>query len=379
MTGVERVRAVLDRRAAGTPVFAPNYWQWFTHHRNHRRLPPELRDCRTQLDMIRRLGLPVFSRNIYCDPERGWFGGLSHESAAGFEIVEQRAADGADTVTDRVYRSPAGELRERRRYVREESTLVQETFLLDGSGDGIELFERLVAARRWRFDAGAYAAVAREVGDDGLAVAGELFSPLKLMHLSAGAANAVYLLEDHPDRCRAIMAAHEDAQLDLLRQMLAARVPAVMAMDNLDAAFHPPEYLERCSASFYARASALCREAGSAFFIHACGQQRAILPRIGELGVDGLEGVAHPPLGDVELDDALRLTGDRLIVTGGITAMETERFRTSEDVRAYVRGLLARMRPFAHRFMLSAGCNTSIRTSWDVIRWFAEAWHAEAG
>jgi uroporphyrinogen decarboxylase len=170
------------------------------------------------------------------------------------------------------------------------------------------------------------------------------------------------------------MARHEEGQLDLVRQMLAAGVPAMIAMDNLDASFHPPRYLERCSAGFYERASRLCHEAGAVFFIHACGRQRAILPLIASLGVDGLEGVAYPTLGDIELDDAMRLAGDRLIITGGISALETERFKTRDEVRRYTEDLFRRLAPYRHRFMLSASCNTSIRTPWTTLEWFRDAW-----
>ena len=78
----------------------------------------------------------------------------------------------------------------------------------------------------------------------------------------------------------------------------------MMAMDNLDSVFHPPPYVEQYAASFYEQASQICHEHGSTFFIHACGQQRANLRLISSLGVDGLEGVASPPLGDGELDEA---------------------------------------------------------------------------
>ena len=148
----------------------------------------------------------------------------------------------------------------------------------------------------------------------------------------------------------------------------------MMAMDNLDAAFHTPAYLEKFSASYYEQASRIAHQHGSTFFIHACGRQLANLKLIDSLGVDGLEGVAFPPLGDVPLDAAMRLTSDRFLITGGISPMETEKFRNSDDVRRYVADLLGRLRPYTHRFMLAASCNTSIRTPWKVIQWFRDAW-----
>ena len=80
------VREVLHRRTPPRVVYAPNYWQWFTHQRNHGLLPEELRGCASQLDLIRHLGLDVFSRNIYCDPTEYWFGGLAEETWSGVEV-----------------------------------------------------------------------------------------------------------------------------------------------------------------------------------------------------------------------------------------------------------------------------------------------------
>ena len=370
---------ILGRNSAGRVVYAPNYWQWFTHHAHHGSLPPELGHVEDQLGLIRHLGLDVFSRNIYCDPTQGWFGGLAEEVWDGIEVEVRRRCEGQDVITEKTYRTKNGILTERLRYVFSESTLVQEKFLLDDYNTQLDAFEELVHARCWRFNTERFEQWRCAVGDNGIVNAGELFSPLKLVQMTAGASDAVFLLEDQPERCRDWLAAHEAAQLDLVRQMIEAGVQAMISMDNLDAAFHPPAYLEEWSASFYEKASSQCRAGGAAFFIHACGRQRVLLPIVASLGVDGLEGVAFPPMGDVALDEAFRLAGDRLIITGGISAHETERFETRDEVRWYLENLLGRLNPNFHRFMLSASCNTSIRTPWKVLVWFRDAWREFGG
>jgi hypothetical protein len=47
---------------------------------------------------------------------------------------------------------------------------------------------------------------------------------------------------------------------------------------------------------------------------------------------------------------------------------------TADEVLRYIEDLIGRLRPYTHRFMLSASCNTSIRTPWTVIQWFPDAW-----
>jgi hypothetical protein len=371
---VTQVRRVLQRQRPDRIVYAPNYWQWFAHHQNHGLLPPELAHCRTQLDLIRHLGLDVFSRNVYCEQSHCWFGGLAEEIWDGVEVHEDVRFEGRDRVISRSYHTRHGTLTERQRHVFADSTLVQEKFALEGVDDPLAALEELVKARRWKFSAGRYAREQELAGDDGIVVAGELFSPLKALHLLAGAVETTYLIADEEPRVREVLAVHEAAQLDLARQIAAAGVPAMMAMDNLDAAFHTPEYLDKFSASFYEKASRVARDHGSTFWIHACGRQRVNLQRIDALGVDGLEGVAYPPLGDVQLDEVMCMTRERFLITGGISAIETEKFQTADEVRRYVANLCERMRPYSHRFMLAASCNTSIRTPWKVIQWFRDAW-----
>jgi uroporphyrinogen-III decarboxylase len=373
-TGCDVLTAVLERRCPRRLAYAPNYWQWFAHHRNHGTLPPELHDCSSQLDMIRHLGLDVFSRNIYCDEQRGWWGGLSDIVWQGTECEETVRFDGKDRIVDRTYRTESGTLTERLRYVFAESTLVQEKFLVDDYESQAAAFEQVLQGRRWRFVPERFAHWQAEVGDDGFVVAGEVHSPLKMLHGLLGPQNTTFFLVDQPERAAELLAIHEAAQLDLIGQMVRAGARVVMAMDNLDTAFHPPQYVEQYSASFYERASRLCHEQGSLFFIHACGRQKANIALISSLGVDGLEGVAFPPLGDVELDEAMRLSGDRFIITGGISAAEFQRLKSREEVFAYVRAFFERMKPFDHRFIFSASCNTPYTAPWERIVDFRDAW-----
>lgn len=375
----ECVDSVLARKTPPRMVYAPNYWQWFAHHQNHGLLPPEIAHCRSQLDLIRHLELDVFSRNIYANQQHCWFGGLTEEIWDGVEMRVEISFEGPDRVITRTYVTRNETLTERQRHVFADSTLVQEKFVLDDAKDPLGALEDLLSARAWRFSPEKYEREQMLVGADGIVVAGELSSPLKVLHLLAGAVNATYLIDDDEDRVRELLTFHETAQLDLVRQIAAAGVPAMMAMDNLDAAFHTPSYLEKFSASFYEQASRIARENGSTFWIHACGRQKINLKFIDSLGVDGLEGVAFPPLGDVQLDEVMAMTRDRFLITGGISAMETEKFQSADEVRRYVENLFDRMRPYSHRFMLAASCNTSIRTPWKVLLWLRDAWREFGG
>ncbi len=98
------------------------------------------------------------------------------------------------------------------------------------------------------------------------------------------------------------------------------------------------------------------------------------LKLIDSLNVDGLEGVAFPPLGDVELHEALQMTSDKFIITGGISAIETRDLKTRQEIFHYVEDLFSRMRPYKNRFIFSASCNTAIDAGWETIKNFRDAW-----
>ena len=257
-------------------------------------------------------------------------------------------------------------------YLFDESTIVQKEFLINDYKEQAGLFEQFVTSRKWKFNREKFEKAKNEAGDQGIVIVGDFFSPLKMLHLTMGAVNSVYFLMDQPEFAGRLMDIHEEAQLDLVKQTVSNGVKVIMSMDNLDTMFHPPQYVEAYSASFYEKASSICHEHGAKFFIHACGDQKGNLKLIDSLKVDGLEGVAFPPLGDVELDEAMQLTSDNFIITGGISAMETRDLKTRQEVFKYVSNLFTRMKPFRNRFIFSASCNTSIDTTWNTIIDFRE-------
>jgi len=373
-TPKSEIEKILAHQQPSRFVYAPNYWQWFKHQKDHKLLPDEIKHCESLLDLYKYLGVDIFSRNIYSDPETYWFGGICDESIDGFEVLETKSLSGQDKVIEKEYRSSEGSLSEKLVYVFSESTLVQKEFLVKDYGADFQVFRHFLANRRWSFNKEKYEQVCSQVGDSGIPVIGDFFSPLKMLHFVMDPVNTVYFLMEYPEEARLVLDMHEKAQLDCIRQCVENGVKAVMAMDNLDTMFHPPDYVKEYSSSFYEKASAICHENGAGFFIHACGQQKQNLGLISSYNVDGLEGVASPPLGDVMLNEAMTGTNDTFTITGGISAFQTRDLKTREEIFNYVENLFREMLPYKNRFIFSSSCNTSIDTSWETIKHFRDAW-----
>lgn len=259
------VEMVLQNQKPSGFVFAPNFWQWFSHHQNHGILPDEIKHCKSQLDMINWLGLDVFSRNIYCKQDEYWFGGICDELFDGVEVKSTTHIEYGNKITEKEYRCSSGVLTEQIRYVFKESTIVQTKFLITDYTEQASLLEQFLASRKWRFNPLKFEAIRNKVGDKGVVVVGDFFSPLKMLHLVMNPVQTVYFLMDQPEFAKSLLEIHENAQLDIIKQCVSNGVKVVMSMDNLDTMFHPPDYVEAYSASFYEKASAVCHDHGAKF------------------------------------------------------------------------------------------------------------------
>jgi uncharacterized protein (DUF1330 family) len=368
------INRILENRVPSRFVYAPNYWQWFRHQQNHGIVPDELAGCKNLTDLYKYLDVDIFSRNVYCDPEKYWFGGLCDESNDEFVMQENFSSDGKDRDINRVFSSGRRVLKEKQTYVFRESTLVQKKFLFSEYQENMDLITRFVSGRKWRFRKERFDEAEAGIGPAGMIIAGEFFSPLKMLHFTMGPVETVYFLMGYPGEADQLIRTHEEAQLKCMEEAVASGVRVVMSMDNLDTMFHSPDFVEKYSASYYTRASELCHRYGAKFMIHACGQQKDNLRLISSYGVDGLEGVAAPPLGDVLPEEALKETRAGFFITGGISAFETRDLKSREEIFRYVRSLFQRMKDYGNRFILSSSCNTSIDTSWDTIKNFRDAW-----
>ncbi|MFZ4726976.1 MAG: hypothetical protein ACOYMD_16190, partial [Paludibacter sp.] len=199
-------------------VYAPNYWQWFAHNKNHGTLPDEIKHCNTQLELIQYLGLDVFSRNIYCKHEDYWFGGICEEVFAGNVNQEKTVLANRDIVIDKKYELKSGTLTEQLKYIFSESTVIQKDHLVTDYASQADLLEEFVAARTWKFNPQKFEAIQNEVGENGIVVVGDFFSPLKLLHLVMNPVQTVYFLMDQAEQAQRILDMHEKAQLEAIEE-----------------------------------------------------------------------------------------------------------------------------------------------------------------
>jgi len=86
--------------------------------------------------------------------------------------------------------------------------------------------------------------------------------------------------------------------------------------------FIPPlasvNVFERFSFQFDKKVIDLAHENGSRVWVHSHGKMRSVLPRMADMGVDVLNPIEPPPMGDVTIEEAFELNGGRMTLEGNI-------------------------------------------------------------
>lgn len=349
----ENLLAVLRGEEPDWLPLSINCKQWFEHHRALGDLPAELAGG-DYLDALLRLGFDIFSRNhdggqrSFCDVPSDW---QEKETPLGRR----------QTVTDR---TPYGELRRVRQEQRAIGTWHDELYpVRDWAEQGRALWYTLEHTTvDW--DEEAFTAVRDRIGDAGVFLVPCAWTPLKQLHHVCGLDGACYAILDHRDE----VAAYADAWWarcvrPLLARMAAhPRLDAVILMDNVDTPFYPPNIVARLWTPYVREATELLAAAGKTCWVHACGKLDGLRQAFADSGVSGLEGMPHPPLGDIDVVDAHAIHPG-FIYNGGFGAHEQN--GNEEQVRDFYADFLPRAG--RRRFIFGSACNTAVQTPYERI------------
>ena len=175
----------------------------------------------------------------------------------------------------------------------------------------------LVQARSYVLDAHQLAPLEDEVGDAGVLAIQIPRRPYSdLLHDFLGWGEGLFLLGE--PAVPEILATLE-AKLHRLVQEV-ARLPGqvIFSRDNLDGQFISPRAFGQHLAASYRGTADLLHEHGKRLLVHVGGPIRHLLAPLAQAGVDGIEGVAGPPQGDVSLSEARETASPHLTLWGGI-------------------------------------------------------------
>jgi uroporphyrinogen-III decarboxylase len=193
-------------------------------------------------------------------------------------------------------------------------------------------------------------------------VHGEVTSPFDYFLDLFGFSGGFLALIEEPDRSKEILARFADGVARIAREQADRGVDAIkISSPFAGAGFISPRHYREFVLPFERRVAAAIREKGIFSYTHTCGAVGDRLEMIGETGVAGIECLDPPPLGDVELEDALARVGGTLFIKGNIDPVHTLLFGTPEAIAADARGRLAA--GAAHGgYILSTACSIAPHT-----------------
>ena len=197
---------------------------------------------------------------------------------------------------------------------------------------------------------------ARELMGPDISVHGSLYSPEDYLIDLLGADGAMVALLTEPERCQGLLARFAAAVAGHAREQIAAGVDALnVSAPWAGQSFVSPALFRSLLAPVQAVLVAAARAAGVPSYCHTCGAIGDRLEAIIDIGYDGIECLDPPPLGNVELADAVRRIGRRAFIKGNIDPVHTLLLGTPDQIRADVTRRLE-VGMTAGGFILSTAC-----------------------
>lgn len=202
--------------------------------------------------------------------------------------------------------------------------------------------------------------IARAGGE--FSIHGEVTSPFDYFLDLFGFAGGFLALAEEPERSEAVLRRFAGGVSRIAREQAARGIDGLkISSPFAGAGFISPGYYRRFVLPFERQVAEAVGPFGVPVYTHTCGAIGDRLEMMAEAGVAGLECLDPPPLGNVELEDAVSRVGRRLFIKGNIDPVGTMLLGSSEGVAADVRRRIEAGRK-AEGFILSTACSIAPRT-----------------
>lgn len=208
-----------------------------------------------------------------------------------------------------------------------------------------------------------------------ISVHAEVYSPLSQLMELVGPMEAGLALALDPGRVRAALERLTRGTIDLARGHARAGADAILISSAFaGAGFLSPAHYEAFVLPFEAAVIAAVKatDPDLPVYTHTCGAIGDRLELMERTGTDGIDTLDPPPLGTVDLEDAIRRLGKRVFLKGNIDPVNTVLRGTPEQCAADARRRLAVAAP-GGGYILSTACSVPPHAPPDNIRAIARA------
>lgn len=259
-----------------------------------------------------------------------------------------------DELLIRTFKTPYGDLREVIRDLKESFTISYEERLLKSASD-IRALKYFYDSINYSRDYAEPARLDSMFKDQGIIIACLPRTPLsRLVVESAGIEAVTYAAFESPSEFNELIKVMQKKDDEAYK--IVADGPAQFAMfpDNLSSEMISPRLFSEFSLEYYQKRNHELHRKNKITMVHIDGTLRGLLPILAKSGVDCVEGLTPFPVGDAHPNELRKLTGDGMILWGGIPSpLFTNNWRI-DAFEVYVISYLEAMRE-NFRFVVGVG------------------------
>jgi hypothetical protein len=194
-----------------------------------------------------------------------------------------------------------------------------------------------------------------------ISINGEVFSPFTHFMEMFGYENALMALLDDPARAHALLDRLTESSIAWARAQARAGVDAVLISSAFaGAGFVSREMYAEFVLPYELRLARAVQALQRPVYTHTCGAIGDRLDLMVATGIDGLDTLDPPPLGDALLADAKRDVGRKVFLKGNMNSVELLRAKSAQEVLAEATRCLDAARE-GGGYILSTACSVAPR------------------
>lgn len=198
--------------------------------------------------------------------------------------------------------------------------------------------------------------VIARVGDE-YSIHGEVRSPFDHFLNLLGMEDGLMAILDDPEKSLTVLDVTAEWSVALAVAQVRRGARAIKISSPFAGnAFLSREMYEEFILPFESRLAKAVRAEGAAIYTHTCGAIGDRLDLLCQAGVSGIECLDPPPLGDVEITDAVEMLKDKIFIKGNIDPVNTLLRGDAEKIRKDVSSVLEAAREMKG-FVLSSACS----------------------
>lgn len=207
----------------------------------------------------------------------------------------------------------------------------------------------------------------KQIGDNGLVTINAGSPPLTVFFRFLPQERLIYETYDHPQELDRLAEVIHARALEQCRLAAAAPAEVVIAYAaDITTRLISPALFERYALPFLQDCAAVLHSAGKIFALHTCGDVRALLPLMRASGIDAIDSLSEPPLGNTPFEVAMEILGDDICLIGGVSPIVLANGQPAE-LRAHVHDLWERL-PSRRNLLLCTSDATAYGTPVENLR-----------